>query len=141
MSISRPLAAMLVAAVVCSVFWPSVRNGFAGYDDEEYVTANPRVNTGLTRENAAWALKAAHSNNWHPLTWISHQVDSSLFGLNPAGHHAVNLGFHAVNAALLFLWLVGMTGAAGRSAFVALIFGLHPLHVESVAWIAERRTY
>lgn len=121
------------------VFWPVVRNDFAGYDDDEYVTRNPRVNTGLTRENARWALTAVHSSNWHPLTWISHQMDSSLFGLNPAGHHAVNLVFHVANTLLLFWWLAGMTGAIGRSAFVALLFGLHPLHVESVAWIAERK--
>jgi protein O-mannosyl-transferase len=135
----RLIVCLILAAVVCQVFYPVVRNGFAGYDDEEYVTANPRVNTGLTRENAAWALKAAHSNNWHPLTWMSHQLDTSLFGLSPAGHHAVNLGFHVVNTVLVFLWLAGMTAATGRSAFVALIFGLHPLHVESVAWIAERK--
>jgi tetratricopeptide (TPR) repeat protein len=121
------------------VFWPVLRNGFVGYDDDEYVTRNPRVNTGLTRENVTWAFTAAHSNNWHPLTWMSHQLDSSLFGLAPAGHHAVNLLFHAANTVLLFLWLSGMTNAPGRSAFVALIFGLHPLHVESVAWIAERK--
>ena len=135
----RTASCFLLAAVVCAVFWPVVRNGFAGYDDDEYVTRNPRVNTGLTRENAAWAFTAAHSSNWHPLTWMSHQLDSSLFGLDPAGHHAVNLLFHAANTILLFLWLSGITGAPGRSAWVALIFGLHPLHVESVAWIAERK--
>ncbi len=128
-----------LVAVVGAVFWPVLRNGFVGYDDEEYVTRNPRVNTGLSRENALWALTAAHSNNWHPLTWMSHQLDCTIFGLNPAGHHAVNLAFHAVNTALLFLWLHAMTGSLGPGAWAALIFGLHPLHVESVAWVAERK--
>jgi hypothetical protein len=124
---------------VGAVFRPALQNDFAGYDDDEYVTRNLHVNTGLTRENVRWAFTAVHSNNWHPLTWISHQADSSLFGLAPRGHHAVNLLFHIANTVLLFLWLSGMTGVGGRSAFVALIFGLHPLHVESVAWIAERK--
>ncbi len=136
---NRPVTAFLLAAAVCAVFWPVTRNGFAGYDDDEYVTRNPRVNTGLTRENVKWAFTTAHSNNWHPLTWMSHQLDCSLFGVSPAGPHAVNLLFHVANTVLLFLWLSGLTGLRGRSAFVALVFGLHPLHVESVAWIAERK--
>jgi protein O-mannosyl-transferase len=135
----RLVSSLLLAAVVCAVFWPVTRNDFAGYDDNEYVTHNSRVNTGLTRENFKWALTAAHSNNWHPLTWMSHQVDCAIFGLSPKGHHAVNLAFHVANTVLLFLWLSGLTGSRGRSAFVALVFGLHPLHVESVAWVAERK--
>lgn len=126
-------------AVTGAVLLPVTRNDFAGYDDDEYITRNPRVNTGLTRENARWAFTAVHSSNWHPVTWMSHQLDATLFGLNPARHHAVNLIFHLANTALLFLWLNGLTGALWRSAFVALLFGLHPLHVESVAWIAERK--
>src|SRR5262245_41796920 len=116
---NRAVLCVLVGVVVSAAFWTVTRNGFGGYDDYEYVTENPRVRTGLTAENARWAFTAAHSNNWHPLTWISHQADASLFGLNPAGHHAVNLAFHAANAALLFWWLAGLTGALGRSAFVA----------------------
>jgi Flp pilus assembly protein TadD len=135
----RVTACFLLAAAVCATFWPVVRNGFVGYDDPDYVTANPHVNTGLTRDNVAWAFTAAHANNWHPLTWISHQLDCTLFGLAPAGPHAVNLLFHVLNTMLLFWFLSGITGSIGRSAFVALIFGLHPLHVESVAWIAERK--
>ncbi len=135
----RFLWCLAVAVVVAAAFWPVVRNGFAGYDDNEYVTENPHVRTGLTGENARWAFTAAHSNNWHPLTWISHQADVTWFGLDPRGHHAINLALHVANAALLFWWLSGWTGAIGRSAFVALVFGLHPLHVESVAWIAERK--
>ena len=129
----------IVAAIAIAAFWPVVRNGFAGYDDNEYITENPHVRTGLSRENARWAFTAVHSNNWHPLTWISHQIDSAAFGMNPAGHHAVNLAMHVANTALLFWWLSGLTGALGRSAFVAAVFGAHPLHVESVAWIAERK--
>jgi Flp pilus assembly protein TadD len=121
------------------VFRPVVRNGFAGYDDNEYVTENPHVRSGLTAGNLRWAFTAAHSNNWHPLTWISHQADCAWFGLNPAGHHVVNLVLHTANAALLFWWISGLTGALWRSVFVAAVFGVHPLHVESVAWIAERK--
>jgi tetratricopeptide (TPR) repeat protein len=130
---------VFLALAVLAVFSPVLRNGFVGYDDPDYVTSNPRVNTGLTMENARWALTAAHAGNWHPLTWFSHQLDCSLFGLDPAGHHFTSLLLHALNTALLFLWLAGATGRRGRSAFVALAFGLHPLHVESVAWVAERK--
>src|SRR5690348_10168729 len=114
----RVALCLALAALACAVYWPVVRNGFAGYDDNEYVTENPHVNTGLTRENTRWAFTAVHSNNWHPLTWTSHQVDCVLFGLNPGGHHAVNLLLHVANTALLFWWLSGLTGALGRSAFV-----------------------
>src|SRR3954467_1071462 len=127
---------VVAAGVALAVFWPVVRNGFAGYDDNEYVTENPHVRNGL---DLRWALTAVHSNNWHPLTWVSHQIDSAAFGMDPARHHAVNLALHVINTALLFWWLSGLTGSMGKSAFVAAVFGAHPLHVESVAWIAERK--
>ena len=130
---------VIVAALVAAAFSPVARNGFVGYDDNEYVTENPRVKSGLSPANVRWAFTAAHSNNWHPLTWISHQADVSLFGMDPRAHHAVNLALHALNSGLLFWWLAGLTGALVPSAFVALVFGVHPLHVESVAWIAERK--
>jgi Flp pilus assembly protein TadD len=130
---------LAVAALAAGVNWPVVRNGFAGYDDNEYVTENPHVNTGFSRANTRWAFTAAHSSNWHPLTWLSHQADCVLFGLNPAGPHAVNLLLHVLNTALLFWWLSGLTGAISPSVFVAAVFAVHPLHVESVAWIAERK--
>jgi len=133
-----PVAAGL-AAVVFACFAPVLRNGFVGYDDPDYVTANPHVNTGLTLPNVAWAFTSAHASNWHPLTWISHQLDAQMFGLWPAGHHLTSLLLHAINTALVFWWLSGATGFLWRSAFVAAVFGLHPLHVESVAWIAERK--
>jgi len=136
---SRAVLSLLLAALVFACLSPVLRNGFVGYDDPEYVTANPHVNTGLTLPNAAWAFTAAHSSNWHPFTWISHALDCTLFGLNPAGHHFTNLLLHSLNVLLLFLFLSRTTGSLWRSAFVALIFGLHPLHVESVAWVSERK--
>ena len=128
-----------LAAIVIGCFSATVRNGFTGYDDGEYVTDNPHVNTGLSWDNAHWALTSAHSSNWHPLTWLSHALDCTLFGLAPSGHHLTSLLLHALNTVLLFLWLSGLSGARWRSAFVALVFGLHPLHVESVAWVSARK--
>ena len=133
------LISLALAIAVSVAFSPALRNGFTGYDDGEYITSNPHVSTGLTWANFRWAWTAAHSSNWHPLTWISHALDCTLFGLAPAGHHAVSLLLHALNTALLFLWLQGATGFRGRSAFVALVFGLHPLHVEPVVWAAAWR--
>src|SRR5438552_13648530 len=128
-----------LAAIVFLTFSPTLRNGFVGYDDGEYVTGNVHVKTGLSVENVAWAFTAAHSSNWHPLTWMSHMLDCTWFGLEPRWHHLTSLLLHVPNTLLLFWWLLGATGARGRSAFVALVFGLHPLHVESVAWVAERK--
>lgn len=131
--------ATLLAIVVFVSFAPTLRNDFTGYDDPDYVTANPRVTSGLTSENVRWAFATAHSSNWHPLTWLSHSLDCQLFGLNPAGHHLTSLLLHIVNTMLIFLWLSNVTGFRWPSAFVALLFGLHPLHVESVAWVSERK--
>jgi tetratricopeptide (TPR) repeat protein len=128
-----------LAALVFTAFIPVLRNGFVGYDDPDYVTANPHVNTGVTARNVLWAATAAHANNWHPLTWISHQLDSSVFGQNARGHHLSSLILHIANTLLLFLWLGGATGDLWASAFVAAIFGVHPAHVESVAWVSERK--
>lgn len=109
------------------------------YDDSVYILDNPHVLGGPTGENLRWALTALYADNWHPLTWISHQLDILFFGLQPRGHHLVNLSFHAVNSGLLFLLLSRMTGALWRSAFPAALFAIHPLHVESVAWLSERK--
>jgi tetratricopeptide (TPR) repeat protein len=136
---SRVALAFALAGVVLLGFSPVLHNGFVGYDDPDYVTQNPQVAAGLSWRLVAWAFTTAHASNWHPLTWISHALDCSLFGLAPAGHHFTSLLLHAANTALLFLWLSAATGFLGRSAFVALAFGLHPLHVESVAWVAERK--
>jgi protein O-mannosyl-transferase len=114
-------------------------NDFIFYDDPDYILGNPHVRTGLTWENIQWAMSNTASGNWHPLTWLSHMLDCQWFGLNPRGHHLTSLLFHAINTILVFLVLVKMTGASGRSLFVAAIFGLHPTHVESVAWVSERK--
>jgi protein O-mannosyl-transferase len=112
---------------------------FVGYDDELYVTQNHYVQKGISPEGIKWAFTTFHSANWHPLTWISHMLDFALYGMNPAGHHWTNVEFHIANTLLLFFVLLKMTGALWQSAFAAALFGLHPLHVESVAWIAERK--
>lgn len=130
---------LLLATLVFAIFSPALHNNFVGYDDPDYVLNNPHVNSGLSRANTIWAFTAVHANNWHPLTWLSHQLDVTLFGLNPQGHHLTSLLFHVVNTVLLFLWLTGLTGRQVPSAFVAVAFGVHPLHVESVAWVAERK--
>ncbi|HEY6838471.1 MAG TPA: hypothetical protein VI389_06995, partial [Geobacteraceae bacterium] len=128
---------MMAAVLVC--YWPALTNGFVIYDDPEYVTENGPVLAGLTRDSIAWAFTTAHEGNWHPLTWLSHMADVTLYGLNPAGHHLTNLILHAAATICLFLGLRRMTEAFWKSAAVALLFALHPLHVESVAWVAERK--
>jgi tetratricopeptide (TPR) repeat protein len=118
---------------------PTLGNNFINYDDDRYVYANPHVRAGLSAAGLRWALTTFEQANWHPLTWLSHMADVSLFGLRPAGHHATSLLVHIGAAVLLLAVLEAMTGALWRSAFVAALFALHPLHVESVAWVAERK--
>ena len=134
-----PIALFLIACVTIAVYWPVLNNGFIDYDDTDYVTANMMVRQGLTLKGFIWSFLAFHAGNWHPLTWLSHMLDSQLFNLNPMGHHADSLLLHCANAVLLCLVLQRLTGRIGRSMIVALLFALHPLHVESVAWIAERK--
>jgi tetratricopeptide (TPR) repeat protein len=130
------LALVLVTAAV----YAGVRGHvFVNYDDPAYVTDNAHVRDGLTWVGAQWALTATEAANWHPLTWLSHMTDVQLFGLEPGPHHLVNLLFHLANALLVFLVLRRMSGAVWPSALVAALFALHPLHVESVAWVAERK--
>lgn len=112
---------------------------FCVVDDNDYVTKNLQVASGLTPESIRWAFTAFHASNWHPVTWLSLMLDSQLFGDNPMGYHLVNVVLHALNTSLLFLLFSSTTGAVWRSAFLAACFALHPLHVESVAWIAERK--
>jgi Flp pilus assembly protein TadD len=114
-------------------------HGFLNYDDDEYVTGNVQVRGGLTLRGFVWAWTTFYAANWHPMTWLSHMTDVSLFGLDPGSHHLTSLVVHIVNTLLLFLLLEGMTGSAWPSAAVAAMFGVHPLHVESVVWIAERK--
>ena len=125
--------------VTLALYNPVNRHPFVNYDDDRYVTENPHVRQGLTVETFKWSLTSTEQANWHPLTWISHALDVSLFRLNPVGHHFTSVLLHAVNAMLLFLLLMWATGRFGPSLFVAGLFALHPINVESVAWVAERK--
>jgi tetratricopeptide (TPR) repeat protein len=133
------LIALALAALTAAVFWPARHFTFVNYDDGPYVSENSRVQQGLTAANAAWALTAVEFSNWHPLTWLSYMADFEIYGLNPGGFHATNIVFHALNVLLLFGLLVRLKSPLWPSAFVAALFAVHPLHVESVAWIAERK--
>ena len=128
-----------LALLTLLAFWPLKDCDFVNFDDPDYVTSNPHVQDGLTWRSVAWAFTTDHAANWHPLTWLSHQLDWQLYGKNPLGHHATNLLLHVTNTLLFFLLLKKLTSAAWRSAIVSALFALHPLHVESVAWIAERK--
>src|SRR2546421_12347766 len=130
---------VFLAVITWLVFGQTLSHDFINFDDNEYVTKNAQVARGLTFEGIGWAFTHVHSSNWHPLTWISHMVDSQLYGLNPWGHHLTSVILHGATAILLFLLLRQMTGALWRSAFVAALFAIHPLRVESVAWVAERK--
>jgi len=130
----------LALALVTFVAFVQVgHNDFINYDDAEYVTENEKVQKGLNIESFVWAFTTGHASNWHPLTWLSHMLDCQLYGLSPAGHHLTNLFLHLLNTLLLFGVLKTMTRAVWPSAFAAVLFAVHPLHVESVAWIAERK--
>jgi tetratricopeptide (TPR) repeat protein len=129
---------LLVAAVLLA--YASVLDAdFVNYDDQAYVTENRWITGGLQARSVAWAMSAFEAGNWHPLTWISHMADCQVFGLRPRGHHAVNLALHALSSVLVFLVLRRLTGKAGPSALIAGLFALHPLNVESVAWVSERK--
>jgi tetratricopeptide (TPR) repeat protein len=132
------VAAGLVA-LVAAVYWRVGSFGFVDYDDGRYVFDNPLVRGGLTAEALARAFTTLHASNWHPLTWLSHLLDVTLFGLDPGWHHRVSVLWHGASAVLLFLVLRDATGATWRSALAAALFAVHPLNVESVAWIAERK--
>jgi tetratricopeptide (TPR) repeat protein len=139
-AMSRPrIAGLLLAFVTLLVYMPVAKHTFVMYDDGDYITENLVVQNGLTWAGFKWAFATWHSANWHPLTWLSHMLDCQLFGLNAGGHHCVNALFHAVNAALLFVLLLRLTGVFWASAFVAALFAWHPMHVESVAWASERK--
>ena len=137
---SRPrLIALLLALVTLLIYLPAARYGFSLFDDSDYVTENHVVQNGLTWAGLRWAFTTWHASNWHPLTWLSHMLDCELFGLNAGAHHVVNILFHAANVVLLFTLLRRLTGALWPAAFVAALFAWHPVHVESVAWVAERK--
>ena len=132
------LIALALGLITLALYLPAIRYDFLAYDDQQYVTENGHVRAGLTAQGIVWAF-GKHAGNWHPLTWISHMLDCQLYGIKPAGHHLTNLLLHTASTVLLFLILCRMTGAPWRSACVAALFGWHPLHVESVAWVAERK--
>jgi tetratricopeptide (TPR) repeat protein len=134
------LLALLLALGTTFLYAPAVRNGFVNYDDPDYVTRNTNVLQGISRRNVVWAFGTENpAANWHPLTWLSHMLDVQWYGQNPAGHHLTNVFLFALDIALLFLFLEAATHALWRSAAVAALFGVHPLNVESVAWVAERK--
>ncbi len=135
-----PIVILLaLAALVVVVYLPVGHFSFVDWDDPSYITANPHIVGGLTWHNLAWAITTGYTPYWHPLTWISHLVDIQLFGLDAGAHHLTNLAFHLANTLLLFALLRRLTGEWAPSAFVAAVFGVHPLHVESVAWVTERK--
>lgn len=163
----RPLITILVcialAAATLALYWPARGYGFVNFDDWGYIIQNPGVNGGLHSETVRWAFTSTYASNWHPLTWLSHALDCEFFGFRAGGHHMTNVLLHAFNTVLVFLVLRTLVSSRGsvinsgsrqsggpvvpwsgglamwRCAFVAALFGLHPMHVESVAWIAERK--
>jgi tetratricopeptide (TPR) repeat protein len=133
------IAALVLAIVTFVVFWPALGNGFIDMDDPDYVAANPRVLGGFSVDNVRWALTTFDAANWHPLTWLSLQLDATAWKQDPRGYHLTNVLLHSVNAALVFLVARALVGESWQSVIVSLLFAVHPLRVESVAWIAERK--
>jgi hypothetical protein len=137
----RSLVVVLCVVALClAVYWPAMGFDFVNWDDDTYIKNNPNVTAGLSWRGVRWAFDSfGYQGNSDPLTWISHMLDVQLFGLDPWGHHLTSVAFHALNGVILFLLLARMTSALWRSAFVVALFVVHPLHVESVAWISERK--
>jgi len=133
------LICLILVIAILSVYWQVRNYSFVNYDDRQYVTQNHYVQAGFTIESIKWSFTAIHASNWHPLTWLSHMLDCQIYGMNPGQHHMTNVLFHILNTLLLFLVFKRMTGKLWQSGFVAALFALHPLHVESVAWVAERK--
>ena len=131
---------LLLAALTLALYNGAARHGFSNYDDDRYILTNPHVRAGLSWSTVKWAFTSFAEANWHPLTWLSHALDCQLFQLNPVGHHYSSLLIHALNVILLFLLLQKATRSTGRSLMVATLFAVHPLNVESVAWVAERKS-
>jgi len=138
-SCARAIACAALFACTLGVYSPLRFAGFVNYDDPLYVTANAEVRRGLTWAGVVWAFTTSETGTWHPLTWLSHMAVVSVAGLDPAWHHLANVLLHAANAVLLLLVLERASGSLLASALAAFLFALHPLHVESVAWIAERK--
>jgi tetratricopeptide (TPR) repeat protein len=136
---SRVLSPLLIVFTILTVFWQVSGFDFINFDDPDYVSENPFVIAGLTRASVTWAFSNTVTGHWHPLTWLSHMLDCHLFGLNAGAHHLVNVAFHICNSLLLYRFLVTATGARGASFVATLVFGVHPLRIESVVWISERK--
>jgi Tfp pilus assembly protein PilF len=133
------LICLFLGMATLVVYWQVRSFAFVNYDDGEYVIENQYVKDGLNYKSICWAFSSYHAANWHPITWLSHMLDIELYGLNPGAHHQTNVIFHLLNTLLLFFVFRKMTGGLWQSGFVAALFALHPLHVESVAWVAERK--
>ncbi len=133
------LLGLLLAVVTLGLYWPAVGHDFVAYDDDQYIYDNPWVTGGISWAALKWALTSTFAANWHPLTWISHLIDYSIYGPLPAGHHLTSILLHTANTVLLFLVLARWTGSPWPGALAAALFGWHPLHVESVAWVSERK--
>ena len=130
---------LFLTLATLAVFWQLPGHDFITIDDNVYVTNNPYVDAGLTAKSIRWAFTTLHAEFWHPLTWLSLMADSQIFGGSPGGYHLTNLLLHIINTLLLFFFLSNATGKLWQSGFVASLFALHPLHVESVAWIAQSK--
>ena len=130
---------LLLITATFSVYWQVQEHAFVAFDDNKYVSHNKHVHPGLTSESIKWAFGFTEVDYWHPLTWLSHMLDVELYGLKPGMHHTTNLIIHILNGLLLFIVLKRMTGDFWQSGFVAALFALHPINVESVAWVAERK--
>ncbi len=136
---STVLVILFLIALPLAVYLQILNHEFVTYDDDVYITHNPHIRSGLNIESIKWAFTATRSKHWHPLTWLSHMLDYQLFGVNPAGHHFINLLLHLINVLLLYVILNRSTQNIWQSAFVAAVFALHPLHVETVAWVSDRK--
>ncbi|MGA8874714.1 MAG: hypothetical protein WB555_04235, partial [Candidatus Korobacteraceae bacterium] len=130
---------VLLALATFVVYLPVDHHPFVNYDDVVYVVNNPHIQSGLDWDTISWAFTTFYQFNWHPLTWISHAIDVQMFQLEPGGHHVTNMLLQIVNVLLLYWVLMRATGYIGRSAMVAGLFALHPVNVESVAWVSERK--
>src|ERR1035437_5300641 len=137
--VQRVLICLLLAAAGVAVYWTAVGYDFINIDDHLYFGENEHVLAGLTWRSLAWACQTTLDASWYPLSWMSFMLDAELFGRGPAGPHLMNVLLHVANGILLFLRLRRLTGSLWRSAFVAGLFALHPLHVEPVAWVSERK--
>lgn len=133
------LCALSIVLAICLVFAPTAQFEFLNFDDTTYITENAFVTSGLSFTNLTWAFSTPYAGHWHPLTWLSHQLDCELFGVAPGAHHLMSVGIHALNTILVFLFLNTSTKALAPSLFAALVFGVHPLRLESVAWVSERK--